>query len=73
MLAAWFGFVVGTSDNLVRPILIGTRARLPVAIVVIGVLGGIKAFGVIGAFLGPVIMAIVVAIVDSLLLSSLHE
>ncbi len=58
LLAGWFALVVGTSDNILRPVLIGTRSRLPVAIVVVGVLGGIGAFGPLGAFLGPVIMAL---------------
>ncbi|HVE12600.1 MAG TPA: AI-2E family transporter [Elusimicrobiota bacterium] len=67
LLAGWFALVVGTSDNVVRPILIGTRARLPVGLVVLGALGGIRAFGVLGAFLGPVIAALAVAVIDALL------
>lgn len=73
LIALWFALVVGVSDNILRPLLIGTRSRAPVAIVVVGVLGGIRAFGVIGTFLGPVIMAIAVAVVDTLFFPSDHE
>lgn len=69
LAALWFGLVVGTADNVLRPILIGSRSRLPAAIVVVGVLGGVRAFGVIGTFLGPVIMAMAVAVVDTLFLA----
>ncbi|OYV99853.1 MAG: hypothetical protein B7X11_04970, partial [Acidobacteria bacterium 37-65-4] len=69
LLALWFALVVGTSDNVVRPILVGSRSRLPAAIVVVGVLGGVRAFGAMGIFLGPIILASAVAVVDALLLS----
>jgi predicted PurR-regulated permease PerM len=73
LVALWFALIVGTLDNVLRPILIGTRSRLPVAIVVVGVLGGVRAFGVVGTVLGPVIMAIAVALVDALFPSPAHE
>ena len=73
LLAVWFSVVVGLSDNVLRPILIGARTRLPVALVLIGVLGGIKAMGPIGAFLGPVVMAVAAAVADVLLEEAVHE
>ncbi|QOG23465.1 AI-2E family transporter [Bradyrhizobium sp. SEMIA] len=44
-------------DNLIHPALIGGTAQLPFLLVLIGILGGVESFGLIGLFLGPVIMA----------------
>jgi predicted PurR-regulated permease PerM len=44
-------------DNFVQPALIGGAARLPFLLVLIGILGGMQSFGLVGLFLGPVIMA----------------
>jgi predicted PurR-regulated permease PerM len=56
-----FGFgaaVLLIGDNLVLPALIGGAAELPFLLVLIGIIGGIESFGVIGLFIGPVIMAV---------------
>lgn len=73
LVALWFALLVGTADNVLRPFLVGSRSHLPAAIVVVGVLGGIQAFGVMGTFLGPIILAIAVAVVDAMCLSPDHE
>lgn len=57
-VAAWGFFVVSTVDNVIKPFIISRGARLPFAIVFLGVLGGVLAFGVIGAFLGPTLLAV---------------
>jgi predicted PurR-regulated permease PerM len=44
-------------DNVVQPALIGGSTRLPFLLGLIGILGGLQSFGLIGLFLGPVIMA----------------
>jgi predicted PurR-regulated permease PerM len=44
-------------DNLIHPALIGGTAQLPFLLVLIGILGGMQSFGLVGLFLGPVIMA----------------
>jgi predicted PurR-regulated permease PerM len=44
-------------DNVVQPALIGGPARLPFLLVLIGIFGGVQSFGLVGLFLGPVIMA----------------
>lgn len=49
-------------DNLVQRALIGGSARLPFLFVLIGILGGIQCFGLIGLFLGPVIMAALITV-----------
>lgn len=57
-VAAWGFFVVSTVDNVIKPLIISRGASLPFAIVFLGVLGGVLAFGVIGAFLGPTLLAV---------------
>ena len=57
MLAWGFG-VVSTVDNVIRPLIISRGADLPFVLVLIGVIGGAIAFGVIGLFLGPVLLAV---------------
>jgi predicted PurR-regulated permease PerM len=57
-IAAWGFFLVSTVDNVIKPFIISRGASLPFAIVFLGVLGGVLAFGVIGAFLGPTLLAV---------------
>lgn len=52
------GIVVMNIDNVIRPYLIGSRARLSTPIVLIGVLGGLKLFGFVGLLLGPLVLAL---------------
>ena len=58
--AGLFGFgtaVLLIGDNFIQPALIGGSAELPFLLVLIGILGGMQSFGLVGLFLGPVIMA----------------
>jgi predicted PurR-regulated permease PerM len=50
--------VVGAMDNVLRPILIRKGADLPLLLIFAGVLGGLFAFGIIGLFVGPVVLAV---------------
>jgi predicted PurR-regulated permease PerM len=50
--------VAGTIDNVIRPLLIRRGANLPLVLVFAGVIGGLLAFGMIGVFIGPVILAV---------------
>jgi predicted PurR-regulated permease PerM len=50
--------IAGTMDNFLRPILIKKGADLPLLLVFAGVIGGLLAFGLIGIFVGPVVLAI---------------
>jgi len=45
------------ADHAIRPVIIGGAARLPFLWVLLGILGGLETFGIIGLFLGPAIMA----------------
>ena len=54
---AW-AIVCGTIDNFLRPVLIRRGADLPLLLVFAGVIGGLIAFGIIGLFIGPVVLAV---------------
>jgi predicted PurR-regulated permease PerM len=54
--------VVFAADHFVRPSIIGGAARLPFLWVLLGILGGIESFGLLGIFLGPALMAALVSI-----------
>jgi predicted PurR-regulated permease PerM len=55
---AWGFLLVSTVDNIIKPFIISRGSKLPFVVVFLGVLGGVLAFGVIGAFLGPVLLAV---------------
>jgi len=50
--------IVATMDNFLRPILIRKGADLPLLLIFGGVIGGLLAFGLVGLFIGPVVLAI---------------
>jgi predicted PurR-regulated permease PerM len=58
------GLVVSSVDNFLKPILISGSSPLPTLAVFIGVLGGLAAFGLIGLFVGPVVIALVLALIE---------
>jgi predicted PurR-regulated permease PerM len=49
--------VVGVADHVVRPVLIGGATKLPFLWVLLGILGGVETWGLLGLFLGPALMA----------------
>ena len=61
-LFLWGALVVSWVDNLIRPLVISGPTRIPFLLVFLGVLGGINAFGLIGLFLGPVLLGVAIAI-----------
>ncbi|MCM8596525.1 AI-2E family transporter YdiK [Accumulibacter sp.] len=50
--------LVGTMDNFLRPLLIRKGADLPLLLILAGVIGGMLAFGLVGIFIGPVVLAV---------------
>jgi predicted PurR-regulated permease PerM len=62
-LLVWGLLVVALADNLLRPMLISGRTEVPTLAVFIGVLGGLAAFGLVGMFLGPLVISLAVALV----------
>jgi predicted PurR-regulated permease PerM len=66
-LVIWGSLLVSLVDNVVRPMLVSGRASVGTLTVFIGVLGGISAFGAIGLFLGPVVLALIIALIRFML------
>lgn len=57
VLLVW-SIVVGLMDSVIRPVLIRMGADLPMVLILSGVIGGLFAFGMIGLFIGPVVLAV---------------
>jgi predicted PurR-regulated permease PerM len=53
-----FAVIVAVADNVLKPLLIRRGVDLPLLLIVAGVIGGLMAFGVVGLFIGPVILAV---------------
>jgi predicted PurR-regulated permease PerM len=60
--AAVLLFLFASADHFVRPALIGMSTRLPFLWILLGIFGGLETFGLVGLFLGPAILAAVLAI-----------
>ena len=58
----WGALVVSMIDNVIRPIAISSSTHIPFLAVFIGVLGGLQAFGLVGLFVGPVILAVMLVV-----------
>lgn len=61
-LLLWGGLVVSQIDNVIRPMVISGATQIPFLLVLFGVLGGINAFGLVGIFLGPVVVAVLLGV-----------
>jgi predicted PurR-regulated permease PerM len=57
--------VVGTLDNVLRPMLIRMGADLPLLLIFGGVIGGLLAFGLVGIFIGPVVLAVAYRLLEA--------
>jgi len=66
-MVIWGTLLVSLVDNVVRPMLVSGRANVGTLTVFIGVLGGLAAFGAIGLFLGPVVLALIIALIRFML------
>ena len=55
LLGTWCAAVVGTIDNVLRPMLVGKDAKMPDLLILVGTLGGLFLFGPIGFIVGPII------------------
>ena len=56
--------IISGVDNVIKPLLIGGRTRLSTLFLFLGILGGLQAYGFLGIFLGPVLLATIVAFVN---------
>src|SRR5262249_58170282 len=60
ILVAFGSIVVFVADHFVRPVLIGGSTRMPFVWVLLGILGGVETFGLLGLLLGPALLAVLV-------------
>lgn len=72
-IALWFLLFVGTIDNWLRPILISREVELPFLLIVFGIFGGLLAFGFIGVFIGPTLLATSYALILDWLIQKERE
>lgn len=63
-MAVWGIAVISSVDNFVKPILISRSSSLPILLIALGVFGGVLAFGFVGIFLGPVILALALTLAE---------
>lgn len=64
VMVAWGVLVIGAIDNVLSPRLVGRRARLHELLIFFAVLGGLEVFGILGLVLGPVVVAVTLALVE---------
>ena len=69
-----YGFVVISGiDNVIKPLLISRGSSLPFALVFLGVMGGVVAFGFVGLFIGPTLLAVGLTVLDQWLKPYLQQ
>jgi len=61
----WGAIMVSTSDNLLRPILISRGMDMPLSLILVGVFGGFVAFGFLGLFIGPTLLAVAFSLLQA--------
>ena len=64
VVATWCAAVVGTVDNFLRPMLVGRDAKMPDLLILIGTLGGLFLFGLIGFIVGPIVCGLFLTVWD---------
>jgi predicted PurR-regulated permease PerM len=57
-MGLWGLLVISSSDNVLRPLLIKRGVEMPLSLIILGVFGGFVAFGFLGLFIGPVLLAV---------------
>lgn len=68
-MVAWT-LLVSTIDNFIRPLLIKRGADIPLLLIFAGVIGGLMAFGIVGLFIGPVILAVTYTLLEAWVLEA---
>jgi predicted PurR-regulated permease PerM len=60
-----WGFVaVSMSDNIIKPLFIGSRAGMPILLIFCGILGGANVYGFTGLIVGPILIAVLLAFIS---------
>ena len=60
----WGFFLVSLIDNFLKPILIGSQARMPILLIFCGIIGGANVYGITGLIIGPILIAVLLAFVS---------
>jgi len=64
VLSLWGLLLVSLPDNFLKPLLIGRKAKIPTFFLFLGILGGIRAYGVLGIVFGPLVVTLLTAFVQ---------
>lgn len=64
LLAIWGVVLVSVPDNIMKPMLIGRRAKLSTFFLLLGILGGLRVYGVLGILIGPLIVSLLTAFIQ---------
>lgn len=64
-IGVWTLLVVGSIDNVVKSLVIGRNSPLPIMLILFGVAGGAMSFGLLGVFLGPILLSLVYALLKN--------
>ncbi len=57
-------FGISLIDNILKPVIIGSRTKMPILVIFFSILGGIKLFGLIGLIMGPLVLALFVSLIE---------
>jgi len=63
-LLLWSALVVGQIDNVLRPLLIGGGAGMPLPLLIVGILGGLFSFGILGLIIGPLVLTVLLFVLE---------
>jgi len=63
-LLLWCALVVGNIDNVLRPLLIGGKAGMPLPLLIVGILGGLFAYGLMGLIIGPLTLTVLLFVLE---------
>jgi len=65
-MVAWGAGLISTADNIVRPLVLSGRVKLHTLLIFFSLLGGVKTFGIVGLFVGPMIVSVAMALLKML-------
>jgi predicted PurR-regulated permease PerM len=63
LMVIWGIAGIGTIDNVLRPLIIGGKTAIPTVLLFVGILGGLQAYGLLGVFLAPTVIAVLIALI----------
>ena len=63
-LLLWSALVVGNIDNVLRPLLIGGKAGIPLPLLIVGILGGLFSYGLMGLIIGPLVLTVLLFVLE---------